>query len=384
MSEEEHSSFDSQANNKSTEKTEHSMPPREVESVASAIDAPKSSACDTEGKASSSIGMDETVDELHSDNEPEKEGATSAGQSEKDNANSDKKPSIARGLKEKLSALSSKQKKQAAIISGAVFAVLVVIILFATHVICFHNWIPATCTYPQACTVCGKTQGLRQGHDWSEATCIKAKTCARCGETLGAPLTHDVEEWTAIEESTCDKHGTKQGVCTVCSEEVVEEIELKDHTPGDWEVVIEATETTDGERMQKCTECGAKLKRENFSLTPEQIKENYIKTCQSYSFKDLARNADALAGQRIVAKGEVVQVQTEGNIYILRVDITKKSYIWTDTVYVVYSKPSGADNIIEDDIITFYGEIEGNTSYTSVLGATITLPKITARYIDID
>lgn len=155
--------------------------------------------------------------------------------------------------------------------------------------------------------------------------------------------------------------------------------------PGEWEVVEEATESSAGERVKKCTVCGEVIQQEEYTLTPAQVKDRYIKSCQSYAFKDLARNADALAGKRIVAKGEVIQVQTEGNYYAMRVNITKGSYgIWSDTVYVVYLKPNGADNIIEDDIITFYGEIDGNTSYTSVMGATITLPKITAEYIDIN
>lgn len=287
--------------------------------------------------------------------------------------------------KNRFNSLNKTTKKRIGIISGIVVLLLVIWILFATHVICFHNWSPATCTEAETCVICGETRGEALGHEWIEATCTEPETCSVCGAITGVPNGHEVAEWIIDEDSTCAVTGKKHGICSVCNEEVISPVELKDHTPGEWEVVEEATESSAGERVKKCTVCGEVIQQEEYTLTPAQVKDRYIKSCQSYAFKDLARNADALAGKRIVAKGEVIQVQTEGNYYAMRVNITKGSYgIWSDTVYVVYLKPSGADNIIEDDIITFYGEIDGNTSYTSVMGATITLPKITAEYIDIN
>lgn len=287
--------------------------------------------------------------------------------------------------KAKLSGMSKKQKLILGIVSGALAFIIVLAMLFATHVICFHDWKPADCTEPETCTICGETRGAKLGHEWSVATCTLPMICERCDEKYGSPLGHKVSEWTVVEESTCTKPGIQKGLCTVCEEEVTEELALKEHTPGEWEVTIEATETSNGERVKRCAVCDEVVEKESFSLTPAQIKDNFIKSCQSFSFKDLARNADSLKGKRIKAKGEVVQVLTTGDYYEMRVNITQGSYnIWSDTVYVTYFKDADAPNIIEDDIITFYGEIEGNTSYKTVLGATVTLPDIAAEYIDID
>ena len=40
--------------------------------------------------------------------------------------------------------------------------------------------------------------------------------------------------------------------------------------------------------------------------------------------------------------------------------------------------------ILEEDIITFYGMADGLETYESVMGQQISIPKITAMYIDIN
>ena len=69
----------------------------------------------------------------------------------------------------------------------------------------------------------------------------------------------------------------------------------------------------------------------------------------------------------------------------MRVNITKDEYGWyEDTVYIIYYPEDGEDKILEDDIVTVYGTAEGEYSYTSVLGAYITIPKILAEYVEIN
>ena len=324
--------------------------------------------------------------EASKEEKDEESGQSSdSASSEQDKVDKSSVGYVFKKAKSRIRSLSKKTKKRIGIISGIVLLLLIIWVLFATHVVCFHDWAPATCTEPETCKICGATQGEATGHDWSAATCTMPMTCKICDEHYGTALGHKVEEWTVELDSTCTEEGTQVGICTVCEMEVSEPIAKKEHTPGDWEIVEEATEIVDGTRVQKCTVCGTVVKSEEYSLTPAQIKEQYVKSCQSYAFKDLARNADSLIGKKIVAKGEVVQVLTEGNYYEMRVNITKGSYgYWSDTVYVTYTKDASSPNIIEDDVITFYGEIAGNTSYTSVMGATITLPKIKAKYIDIN
>lgn len=223
------------------------------------------------------------------------------------------------------------------------------------------------------------------GHDWTEATCTEPKTCKRCGDMSGGALGHQVSEWIVDEESTCTTAGTQHGVCSVCNETLTKKLSLADHTPGEWEITKEATETSKGERTRKCTVCGKTLSTEQYSMSDEEIRARFIQSCQTYDYRDLARNASSLKGNRITARGKVIQVLRDGNLYAMRVNITQGSYgIWDDTVYVTYYKDKDAPNIIEDDIISFYGEIEGTTTYKSVLGASITLPDIAAKYVDIE
>ena len=121
--------------------------------------------------------------------------------------------------------------------------------------------------------------------------------------------------------------------------------------------------------------------------TPAQLKEDYIAHCESVSYDEIARYPDTYKGKDIKFKGKVIQVSegifTSKNTY--RIEVTEDEYgYWEDAVLVEYKIPEGAANILEEDIVTFYGECTGTTSYKSVLGSTITIPSVEAKYIDIN
>ena len=81
---------------------------------------------------------------------------------------------------------------------------------------------------------------------------------------------------------------------------------------------------------------------------------------------------------------EVIQAMPDGDSYTLRVNVTKGRYVWDDTVLVSYTKQDSSEsNILEDDIVTMYGVLMGDYTYTSVMGASITVPSFSAEYIDI-
>lgn len=91
--------------------------------------------------------------------------------------------------------LSSGSKKVAFIIAGVLTVLLIVVILFATHVICFHQaWVDASCEEPKHCVDCGKAEGEPLGHEWIDATCSEPATCMRCGATDGEVLGHQLGE----------------------------------------------------------------------------------------------------------------------------------------------------------------------------------------------
>ncbi|MGI6118710.1 MAG: zinc-ribbon domain-containing protein [Bilifractor sp.] len=113
--------------------------------------------------------------------------------------------------------------------------------------------------------------------------------------------------------------------------------------------------------------------------------DNYKASCGTISYEDLARNPDSNEGQKYQFTGQVVQVMdADFGRKIYRVNVTPTSYGgYEDTVMVLYSPQEGDTNILEDDIITFYGESEGNTTYTAIFGQEITIPCISAEYIEL-
>lgn len=149
------------------------------------------------------------------------------------------------------------------IASGGLLAAIVVIvaILFATHVLCFH--------------------------DWEEATCYEPKTCTICGQTEGDPLGHYVEEWTTDVEPTCSKTGSEHGNCVRCGLEINREIPLAEHTPGEWKVTEEYTITSTGTvvpgtQTQYCSVCGAEMDTKSYTIELTMSQENALQKAASY------------------------------------------------------------------------------------------------------
>lgn len=116
-----------------------------------------------------------------------------------------------------------------------------------------------------------------------------------------------------------------------------------------------------------------------------QNETEYKDECIEKSYEELARNPDNVKGTKVKVTGEVIQVTEYNNKIELRVNITKEEYgYYTDTIYVTYVPKAGEDKILEDDIVTIWGISEGDYSYTSIMGSKVTLPKIDAKYIEIN
>lgn len=96
---------------------------------------------------------------------------------------------------------------------------------------------------------------------------VKKGTCANCGNVITKPIpnlseTHEHDfsgKEEIIESATCTKEGSKKVYCTEpeCGEYIVESIPMTDHTPGEWNVVKEATCSENGLEEKTCTVCGA-------------------------------------------------------------------------------------------------------------------------------
>ena len=116
--------------------------------------------------------------------------------------------------------------------------------------------------------------------------------------------------------------------------------------------------------------------------TSEEVKQDFISSCTFYNYTDISRNPNNYKGRNAKFTGKVIQVQDVvfDNIIML-VDVNQKEYgLWDDTVYVTYKYRENESRILKDDIITMYGKIKGLKSYTTVLGAKVTIPELELKY----
>ena len=112
----------------------------------------------------------------------------------------------------------------------------------------------------------------------------------------------------------------------------------------------------------------------------KEKKNSYIEKCEILDYTSIQRNPDNFKGKYIKIIGKVIQVSNGWfNSVTLRVEDSSNN-IW----YVTYEYEENESQIIENDSISIYGKSNGVTTYTSVLGSSVTIPSIEAEYIDIN
>ena len=284
-----------------------------------------------------------------------------------------------------------------------------------------HTWTEADCTTPKTCAVCGVTEGEPNGHSWAEATCTEPEVCSVCGEkgqaakghivtawtvekeascteegveagtcdACGEPQTrsiarkeHEFGEWKTISAATCTEPGTELRTCAVCGEEEKSEIPIIDHEEGDWETIEEATYSASGTRVQSCKVCGKELNRESYSLSDDERIAWLKKNCKTNSYNDLERNPNAHTGEYVKFTCYILQVvsdaDSEQSISIYRAATKGK---WDDDILLLISN-YGEERILKDDKLTVYGIFTGLYTYSSVMGASITIPQVVALHYE--
>lgn len=122
-------------------------------------------------------------------------------------------------------------------------------------------------------------------------------------------------------------------------------------------------------------------KREQ-TLTSKEIKTWYKSTCSSIAYKTLARNPDKYEGCRIKFTGYVLQVCSESGGWGFNEYRVATNGRYGDVIYVrIRGKLS--TRILEGDKVTFWGEYEGLTTYTTIMNSRVTIPEMTAEYYTI-
>ena len=140
----------------------------------------------------------------------------------------------------------------------------------------------------------------------------------------------------------------------------------------------------------KAQDAASNLESSSVSTTSPEIqneasndalsREDYISKCVTVSYDDVARNPDSYDGDTVMFSGSVIQVSEDAlNLFSTNsVDfrVETSDGIW----YVSYNRPDGESRILEGDYITCYGECDGVTTYISVLGGNVTVPKLIMKY----
>lgn len=156
---------------------------------------------------------------------------------------------------------NKKTKIIVAIIVSVLVIMGVVATLFATKVLCIHDWKPASC--------------------------LTAETCVKCEKTQGDSMGHKVEKWNTTKEPTCTVAGEQRGTCTYCKVAVTQSIDKAPHIEGEWLVlkdvtINENTTVTPGKRGLVCSACGEIIKEDEFTIELTLGQKNALKTIHNY------------------------------------------------------------------------------------------------------
>lgn len=125
------------------------------------------------------------------------------------------------------------------------------------------------------------------------------------------------------------------------------------------------------------------------SVAPEISEDDYKAECQTVDYKELCRYPEKYEGTKIVVKVKVSQIidaNFSGSEKAWRTYTDNSGYgFYADDEYYMLDKRVGdAVKILDDDIITVYGEFTGLEKITRALTSTTDeLPRIEVKYADL-
>jgi hypothetical protein len=110
--------------------------------------------------------------------------------------------------------------------------------------------------------------------------------------------------------------------------------------------------------------------------------EKYKASCSVISFQELNNNVNKYNGQHLKFTGQIVQINEINGRTDILLSVTQLNGGWStsDLIFVTYKSQTPFK---KGDVITVYGDVSGTYNYISVSLGKLTLPKITARYIEL-
>ena len=135
------------------------------------------------------------------------------------------------------------------------------------------------------------------------------------------------------------------------------------------------------DNSMKVIDAISSINRQKEEKAREDEVASYKEQCESLDYNGIMRNPDNYDGRKCKIHGEVLQVSEGWFSITLRV---AENGDYDRAWYVNYSYSDNEDHILEDDWVTIYGECDGTTTYTALLGNKVTIPEVDAEYIVID
>ena len=143
---------------------------------------------------------------------------------------------------------------------------------------------------------------------------------------------------------------------------------------------IEEEKKAQEEKERKEREAEEKRKAEEERKAKEEAEK---KEKQGYNtgitYSQLARTPDEYEGEKVKFSGKVIQISEGLFSDVIRLAVNGS---YDNILYLTVPIGTTEERILEDDYITIYGVSEGITTYTTVLGASISIPEVSVDKID--
>lgn len=163
-----------------------------------------------------------------------------------------------------------------------------------------------------------------------------------------------------------------------------EELQVKVDEAKPWFEMKEEERKAEEERLQKeKEEKERKEKEERERREKEEREEKERKEKEGYNtgitYKQLARTPEKYEGEKVKFSGKVLQV-SEGFLGdVIRLGVNGS---YDNVLYLNVPLGITEERILEDDYITIYGVSQGIKTYTTVLGASMSIPQVDVDKID--
>jgi len=107
--------------------------------------------------------------------------------------------------------------------------------------------------------------------------------------------------------------------------------------------------------------------------------QRFKDSAKSIPYNRLEKNADSFAGQPVVYRGQIFQIQESDAGGIFLMSVTNDGYgYWSDNIWVDYDHRVP---YAKDDIITVWGRVVGSKSYETQIGGETYVPQVQAKFI---